>query len=278
MVERIGDAELRSETLEEYHSDAEFYSKSMLLEYDEDPVMFNMRYNLKDPRLPAKKSTRQMDIGTAIHDCALNGMDLNDIVRTFGRESINKSGGLIGVNAAKERETEPDKIWLKQEDADRVAECIATLKSGPLGDAIAASTGIESSFRWIEDGVRCRMRPDFWAEYEDHIMVVDLKCSEDISNTGFMRSMYSCGWWLQSAHYSAGMFHAFRKPIRFMFWSIETNYPYRQKQRWLDPRSCELVFEKRRDIIHRLAKSMTLDEWDNKQESAVTIWPKWEDR
>lgn len=136
-------------------------------------------------------------------------------------------GTLNPQKAAAFRSTIGNRIAIKQETFDGIQRMIAAVQKTPLGEVISNPSAIcEKIFEATIQGVRCKCRPDFIHENDDEVLCYDLKFGA-IRPDDFWRVAHSKRYWLQDNHYSAILRKNFDKPVRFWFWAIETEYPYR---------------------------------------------------
>lgn len=238
-----------------YHDDHSRISKSMLTDFATDRELYRLRYI--DGKLPKREASLAMDCGTAVHSVLLEGGELEDYVRLVPPDCLQSNGAINGKRLAELKQTTPGIIYVKGPEFARIAAIIESVRKVVPEMGIAAATAKEQAVYWTDtaSGLDCRCKPDWYCEQNgNQIICHDLKVTAVINPWDWGRVADRFRYWLQDAHYSAGLEKATGQRVtQFVFWVVEDAYPYRVLRRaysdsdrkaarhWHANRMCELA-------------------------------------
>jgi len=264
-------AEIRDVSESQYHADYSTVSKTMLATFCRSPVEYHETFITK--RLPPKLSTKRMDFGTVCHAVLLDGRDLSDLVAEIPVECL-KSNGHRNTTGQAWKDFERDnfgKVLLKAGKSRLYQQAIDAVYKHPLADIISKAV-CEKAIYWTDsNGLDCRCKPDFMVEMDEFAVVYDLKFSTEISDDAFRRQAKRFSYWLQDAHYSAGVSALYSKPTLFRFWIVEPQYPFRIVPKWFCERTREQSADNRRNKIRELKQAMESGRWVDRWTGEITL-------
>jgi len=205
--------------------------------YRKDPAhaQSHVKYVLRSPAhyLAAKKRrfvpTIPMQIGSALHCLVLEGDE------QFASDYVLKPEGLsLTTKAGKEwKEENGSKTALSKTDQyaswDAVHGMAASLKTlewfNPLQKDYRKYN--EVSLYWEAGGIDCKCRLDRLILNEDSAIVLDLKTTDSIDESDFLKKVISSmNYLFQSAWYVEGVEAVYRVPASFVFIGVERTPPY----------------------------------------------------
>jgi hypothetical protein len=257
----------------DYHKDFSRVSKTMLNLFYDSAFEYAETYIFG--RMETKKQTKQMDTGGLLHSILLEKKELKDLVLEYPSSCLKSNGDLNGKPAAQFRADNPGVICLK--DTSEIQTAISAILKGLLKDWFAIvdhpGTHIEETIHF-ETPIPSRCKPDVFVDMGDHIICYDLKCTATFRPRDFLRTAKRFRYWLQDAHYSAGLIETFLKPVQFRFVVCEVVPPYRSQIRWYDERSREIARDSRLNKLMELSKRTESGNWidDYSQELIVSPW------
>jgi hypothetical protein len=255
----------------DYHQDYEHVSKSMLSHFLHSPAAYARYYinQVEKPPQPAGVST-----GSIVHEVVLNGRSLfDDVLHIYPDDCLNKSGRLIGENAKAFRESlGPEQYAVKEQEAEQIQQVVSAARSivQRLQVVDDRPSVFEQAIRWeaellTGDVIKCRCKPDMLQEYDEMVVVTDLKISEQPTPDDFRRVSSRFHYWLQDAHYSAGVAAKYGKPVLFRFLVVENSmnprcgcYQYNEISRDASVGEWELILA---DIANRKKTGDWSDKW-----------------
>lgn len=222
-------AELLELPAEQYHADRGRWSKGMLFSFmQRREKLFREHFRGEGPH---RSTTPAMEFGTLVHAATLEPHKLDGEFAVIP-SALLSSDGKATTKAAKEfaeLHRSLGKIIVKQSDLD-AANAMAANVRAQIGKLIDAdTTHIESVVQWTDaaTGVACRCRPDLLSlATPGRPLIVDLKTTDDPTPEEFGRVSDSLGYWLQDAHYSAGVEALTGAEPQFLFCVVETSWPY----------------------------------------------------
>jgi hypothetical protein len=225
-------------------------------------------------RKPERKTTTEMDIGTLTHLGVLEPERFADAYAVYPADVLGKNGA-ASTNAAKawcEAQESAGKIVLKQESLDAVLAMVASVKT-TFAPWLALESKREQSVYWQdpETGLHCRCRPDWLILNNGTAFIFDLKTTSDSSHDGFRRAAEQFSYWLQHAHYSAGVQQAldFEFDPEFYFVVVETQFPHATAiYRMPDPiaERSDLI---RRGLLRDMAACFNGGDWSEPWEGVI---------
>jgi len=210
----------------EYHA-TETLSASGLKLLKKSPLHYWDR-NINPDREPSKP-TSSMALGTATHTAILESSDFDNryIVVPEGLDKRTKEG-----KEAYRVIEESGKIAISHNDFQDVKAMGDAAKNNEIMRLIfSVEHNVEHSIFFERDGVKCRIRPDFYIapcyDYPNGL-IMDVKTTQDASQHGFNRTIDTYNYDLQCEFYSYGFMQYFgttEKP-KFLFFAIESSAPY----------------------------------------------------
>lgn len=258
------------ETAEEYHADTETISKTMLNEFCNSPVTFNLTFNTGE--MPRKSPTKPMQIGTILHSVLLEKQAIADLTEVYPADCFKTNGHINPKPAAKFIESIGDKIAVKHKELMAIYDCYGAIVESPLYEAIEQAAECEKRHDATVEDVRCRCKPDILCDMGEHILIYDLKFC-DPSPDAFKRSAKRFRYWLQDAHYSAVVAAELDKPVMFRFFAVEPTYPFRIQCYWYEPREREIARDYHGRKLRELRVAIETDTWVDDWPSALPLSP-----
>ena len=246
--------ELSSSQLD-YHDDYSRISKSMLQDFANDRELYRLRYI--DGKLPRREASAAMDAGSAVHAVLLEGGELDDHVRLVPDDCLQSNGAINGKRMAELRAANPGIVYVKAAEFGRISSIIESVRKVAPEMGIGSAAAKEQAVYWTDSASQldCRCKPDWYCELSgDRIICHDLKVTASVNPWDWGRVADRFRYWLQDAHYTAGLEKATgKRVVDFIFWVVEDQYPYRVLRRaysqddrkaarqWHANRLCELA-------------------------------------
>lgn len=261
-----------------YHEDFHHVSKTMLSCFVESPAEYNRRYIEKSAPMPTYANT---DIGSIVHEVLLEGRDFKDVVVEYPAECLSKSGSLISTKVYAFKQTLPDNVYpLKPKHVKHVQGIIEAglrrLELETVSNPIREEPIYWTQYLLSGEEIKCRCKPDQLEVFDDYVLVTDLKVTEQPRPRDFRRVMSRFQYWLQDAHYSAGIFEKYGLPVRFRFLVVENGpaartgiYEYNEGSRLSAKSEWELILG---DLISRMKTGDWSDNW-TKETTLVDLYP-----
>jgi exodeoxyribonuclease VIII len=251
---------------EEYQSMTDRVSASMLKVFLSDKAKYNA-YWVEKTQAPPDLSTRTaVMVGDCVHQILLEKKVVTDVVVNYP-ESCFKSNGAINPKPASEfREimAADGKYVVKDDEFRRIVEICNSVIDHPLGQLVSRNDIVfEEPVFWTDDstGIDCRAKPDFMYVDDKHVLCYDLKVSESSNPDTWVRISKRLNYWLQAAHYISGLAHVHNKPVRFVFWVIESAWPYRIAQYEFDAISLERCTSTYSNLMSDLKRRTESGDW-----------------
>lgn len=247
----------------DYHAD-ESVSKTKLNHFATSPRMYAHYYVWKDAEPPKPKT--EMVLGSAVHAVLLEDFAIENCVAVYPDDCL-KSNGAINPKPAREFEAANDgKFIMKRDLATELENICEAVQRHELGKLVTHPEAVfEKPEFWTCEttGLPCRLMCDFYLDMGHEIIAYDLKTTENILPSGVRRVSKGLRYWLQDAHYSAGLAAIFGKPVRFRYWFVETRFPYRIAPWEYSPQSREIGREAYQQLMRRLAERHQANNWDD---------------
>lgn len=241
--------------MSDYHDDYDRISKTMLSDFCSDRELYRLRYI--DRKLDRREPSAAMDAGSAVHSVLLEGGELEDYVRIVPSDCLQSNGAINGKRLAELRAANPGVVYVKAGEFGRISSIIESVRVVIGGMGIESAAAKETAVYWTDtaSGLKCRCKPDWYCELTgDRIICHDLKVTSTINPWEWGKLADRFRYWLQDAHYSAGLEKATGKRVDyFVFWVVEDQYPFRVVRRayseadrkaarqWHANRLCELA-------------------------------------
>jgi hypothetical protein len=196
------------------------------------------------------------DIGTAIHDAILEGIDRVDVIdandwRTkAAREArdLSRAQGRIPLLP---------KVYGRVKDS--VQSAIAALADCTELGGVDLSKGVaEKTIYWEDIGTWCRCRPDWMMGS----LILDVKsCSGSVSPASFGRQIINMGYHIQAQFYRRGFSAVVGNEPQFVFVAVEVEPPYAVSFHSLAPSLEALADEQVEYAIRAWADCLHNDRW-----------------
>ena len=246
-----------------YHTDISKLTKTQLATWIKSPVEFRETFIT---RLMAKKSTKQMALGSVCHAVLLERKHLEDCFVIYPDSCLKSDGSINGKPAKEYREQHPEAIGFgKYAEYVEIERVLVAVHRHELGKLIAMAHERETEVVGEYNGRAIKCKPDFWCPG----IIYDLKFMEDISIGQIKRSFKNFSYWLQDAHYSAVV----GGNPGFRFWLVETKYPYRIKTVVYDARSREIGRASWQKSMDKFIECEQADVWSEPTEIELTLSP-----
>lgn len=222
-----------------------------------------------------------MNIGTIGHAVLLEGKTISESVVVIPADVLAKNGARSG-NAWKDFAAEhAGKVLLK---AEQVAEATASVEAVLAHPFIRKWLGRdrdclkEHSVYWPEKSDReCRCRPDWWFPLLGDNIVFDFKFTADASPKAFTRRINDGEYWLQDAHYSAGIQSVTGYPVSFFFIAVDVGLNPAVGIYNLDPTTRADANEDRKKTLSDIAYCERENDWREpweKQVETIELYPR----
>ena len=200
------------------------WSVSQFKMLPDEPELFWGRYVAKLPDYQMKPSP-QMALGTAVHECLLQGIEPNVIPDSVLSKSGSKAGGAWKEFAAEHA----GETWLKAEEAEPIKRCIASVMDNRKARALLELPGDnELAIFWRDEytGLTLKGRMDRLIRVGNGL-VLDLKTANDPTETGFPFACLDRKYHIQAATYSEAAQYALGQPPEgFLFIAVQVEAPY----------------------------------------------------
>lgn len=254
----------------EYHGGPGI-SKSGLDRIAQSPLHYWSDY--LDPNRKPREETPAMAIGTAIHAAVLepDKFAADYVVLPDDRPRRPTS---IQLNAKKpsdetlaaidwwDRFTEANagRVVITAEDYAACQAIAAQVRTHPAARALFRDGKAEQSAYWTdpETGVLCKARPDWMMPGA----ILDVKSTENASQSAFQRSVISWRYHVQAAWYLDGLAQATGERVEaFIFCCFEKKPPYAAAFYYADADMIELGRREYRQALRLYADCMAANKW-----------------
>ena len=245
-----------------YHADTATISKTMLSHFHHSPFNYWMYY-VADVMPPPKIKAGLL--GSICHDVLLCGVPLSQIAVTYPAECLKSNGA---INAAKAGEwlatLQPGQYAVKEQAYQQIEALLYVVRDHEVVQLVEQASAREEPIYWtdVASGMACRARPDFYHELDDEVVCYDLKFTDQFFD--FWRTARSFKYWMQDGHYSRGLSQITRKPVRFVFWAIESTPPFRVARYEYDQQSRENAWEEVGQTLCRVAECHKSGDWSDR--------------
>lgn len=169
----------------------------------------------------------------------------------------------------------PDAILMMPAELAEV-RAIAAAVQREVGNLLEAADAVrEVPILWTEDvdglAVPCRIKPDLLVATVDGIVAVDIKTTRNAAADKFKWSMRDLMYWLQDAHYTAGIEAEHGQPVeRFLFAAVQTSPHYPCRVYELDPATREDARRRRYELMRELQACIATGDWSDAGEGEIT--------
>lgn len=259
----------------DYFADHSAWSQSMLKTFMDRRRLAEAYYVTRSASPPA--ATDPMRKGTATHTAMLEPDRFDELVICYP-PGILASNGAVSTKEAKAFRDEHQaagRVVMKESDLSLVRSMCDSVRDN-CGHWIDMASRKEQSVYWIdqESGLPCKLRLDWLVLSPQRVAhVFDLKTTADASPAAFRKQIEDRGYWLQAAHYIAGVEAATGLPCEFRFVAVESDYPFATAVYDLDPKAILDAVAGRRGVLTNLARCLETGNWAEPWERTVTTLP-----
>lgn len=256
-----------------YHEDYDHISKTMISDFVDSRNMYYRYYVEKSMRKPTPKAP--MVIGSAIHAILLDKLSPAQCIAVYDDDCFkhDRFGRQCGLNpkpADEFREEHKGKLCLKPAEMLIVRKAVEAVRNHPLGQIVADENAVfETPMYWTCEStdLKCRMCGDIVVvdESEKTIWCYDIKTTARPEPANFERVQRRLRYWLQDAHYSAGLRSQFGREydVRFKFWAIETSPPFRIAPYEFPQHQRDEIAERYSHIMSQIYFAYESGEWND---------------
>lgn len=257
----------------EYHQDFSSISKTMLTLFKKDRVKYKHTY-VTGEMLPIIPSVPMLS-GIVKHCMALEGASVDDLVLVYPDECLNINKDINPKPAKAFREANPGAVIVKPKERDELVKLANNvLQSSDLQEFIGKDAIVEERFDAVIEGVKCKCKPDVMREMPEWLNVYDLKFPKVLTKDSFERTNKGLAYWLQDSHYTAILERIFKKPVRFCFLNIETQFPHRVLPKWFDDKVTRPAAKTEHlKLLRSLRECMETGVYENDWQSEVIMSP-----
>jgi len=225
---------------------------------------------------PDFSGKKQVVTGTVVHEVLLEKRDVTELVTHYPADCLNKAGGLIAKRANEFRDLMASQgvIAVKDDQYKQIVSVCNAVMDHDLGQLIGRDDIVfEQPVFWTDSStsIDCKARPDFVYEDENSVLCYDLKVTESVHPSQWSRLANNLMYWLQDAHYSSGLAHITGKPVRFVFWVVESVWPHRIARYEYDQISRERSGEAYARFMTDLSRRLDENDWAERWESEVNM-------
>lgn len=238
-----------------YHADTSRIGKSGLDLINKAPAKYWEGY--LNPNKEKEKQTEALLVGSATHSILFEpDKFVNEYVvsPTFSGEGSKKAReNFIRMNEGKKP--------ISLEDYNMISRMRDSIMKHPLADELL-STGIaEQRLDWQDQitGALCKCKPDF--RNTNNGLCIDLKTTEDASESAFTHSAWKYRYSVQSAFYEDGI-RANMLPFNgFVFIAVEKEPPYLVNIFFADEDFVHLGREQYIEDLHKYMSCLQSGKW-----------------
>jgi exodeoxyribonuclease VIII len=260
---------------EEYHAIDRVQTSSLKM-LMRNPREYQACYVTGERAKPDLSEKRQVMIGDCVHQALLEKRDITELIVPYPVDCLGAGERLKPKQSKEFRESmkREGKIAVKDDEFKRIFSICNAVLRHELGLLIGRDDIVfETPVFWTDSltGLDCKAKPDFMYEDDSSVTCYDLKVSESISPDGWGRIAKRLGYWLQDAHYSSGLAHTTGKPVRFVFWVVESVWPFRVARYEWDQISRERASEAYFRLLEELKRRTEKDDWKEDWESSSNM-------
>jgi len=251
-----------------YHTDFTRISNTMLKHFKDDKRKFWSWYINMDRGVPNLMGKTNVAIGQVVHQIMLEKIEASELLAYYPQDCFKVNGTLNPKPAKEFRESmqAQGKIVVKDEEFKRIMEICNSIEAHPLGQILGREgTTFEEPIFWTDNntGIDCRACPDFAFNTGSEVLCYDLKVTEKPDPKNWAKIARRFAYYQQDAHYSSGLAHVTGLPVRFVFWAVESVWPYRVAQYEYDPISRERAGEDYMRTLQELKRCKEQDDWQD---------------
>lgn len=248
----------------DYHSDFSAITRTMLKDFrTEGRRWYHGRYITRT--IQRKKPTPDMEFGVLAHYAIIEPHKFDDHYAVYPASALKRNGAR-GTDACNEFEAEcaaAGKIAIKESERDQLIDVARAVMDSDTYKKLVArpELRIEQEVRWTDPltGLPLKCKPDWLLPLDRLTLIVDLKTCADASPSEFKRSALSQQYWLQAAHYTAGVREEIGGEVLFRFLAIEKDKPHRVSEHEIEIGDDE--WDEYRRTLEQLAYCYANDDW-----------------
>lgn len=263
------------ERSDDYHSDTEYITKTMLSVAKESLVDYYHMF--VTGLMPKKVPTKRMKIGTICHAVLLEHKRIDEACIAFPYSCLGKNDQLISAKA-KEFEAKVAKdglIAVKEDMIEVIERTIANARASKFGallDLHSDKAKYEHRVNGELCGLKVKCKPDIHIVLSDQIIVPDLKFGA-LKPDDWKRVSNRFSYWMQQALYTAILEQHYKLPVSWSFWAFETEFPYRVEPKTYGPRSIEIAASETRNQLKRLKQAYDTGIWKDDFQNEIELDP-----
>ncbi len=214
--------------IEDYHSQTDVLSKSMLSKFADCPARFDYLYN----KGGEQESSPSLELGKLVHVLALEPELYKDQYALTPDTYINDKGEEKGWRndmrikpVAEWHESVGDKAVISKAVLEQAQEMAKAITSDTYANALLDGDGyVEASIFFEYEGIKFRCRPD---DMKNNGLINDLKITRSNKPGLFQRDAWNFGYHLSVALTTIGYEALYgKKPEDYTFICVEQEAPY----------------------------------------------------
>jgi len=253
--------------------DAEGYSRSELVDFLDSRQKFNERYvSRTKPREPS--SGAHFEIGEQLHLILQEPDEFERRLQIIPASALTSNGQRRGHNW---------RDWLDDQPDDVLAMTEARLEQ--LRGMAAGLMGYRTIQAVLAHKETITEQPIFWQYTAANGMVLDLKCEPDLllppvrtaldvktskdEGEDFRWAVQKLRYWLQDAHYSAGIEAAYGYAPQFVFAVVSKKPPYQADLWEMSPEKRQRAARLHVELLNDLALCLETGDWSDPDPSEV---------
>ncbi len=259
MIEKPGVYKISSE---EYHADPTpdpSLSRSVIKDLFDCSAKAWFNHPRLNPNFKADDGDGKFDVGTAAHQLLLEGLDSIEIIdaedwrkkETKERRELARKNGMVPL--LKHQFEEAEKMVAVAEEQIHACKELGITALEIEGDS-------ELSYFWQEEGLWCKVRPDWINEKRD--LIIDYKTTKQSANPAdISRHIISMGYDIQAAFYLRGVKAIEQTSPKFVFVFQEVEEPFLCSFVGLDPAFLAMANQKIDYGIFLWGNCLSKNEW-----------------
>lgn len=254
-----------------YHADRTAVSSSSLkLMIEKSPKSMIMAHN----GLLYRRESLAFRIGTVLHMAILEPEKFRKL---FVIQPAFSGKGSVSMKADWRLSLPPDAVILKEDEYNDLQEMINSVLSHQDACNILKKGKAEMAgyYRDPDTGIKIRIRPDFL--HLDHMALLDVKTTQDVRASQFMKSIWSWRYDFQMSHYSEGIFRITKKAVQYpLILAVEKNPPFECALYLCDQRMIDKGLSDYKLALNRLKQCIDENMFDSYQKTMQQIsLPDW---
>lgn len=263
----------------EYHAH-DSISRGRLADFNKSRRYYEARHVLNTVEPVNSNDKLCFKIGDAAHSILLQPDEFKRRVVSIPRDVLTSNGQRRGGKWDDWKEetldANPDALLLMPAELEHV-ERIAASVNRAVGKWLT-NPGVlfEKPILWTEDAagvnVACRCKPDALYEIDGgELVALDIKTTRDASPEKFRWAMRDLGYWLQDAHYTAGIEAEYGQRVaKFFFVAVQTSDHYPCRVYELTPAMRDTARERRDELMAELQACIASGDWSDHNENVPT--------